>query len=211
MDVILIRHTPVEAVTGICYGRRDVGLAEPCEPAFARVAESLPPLDALVSSPLQRCLRLAQWLAKRERVPLHTDARWQELDFGRWEGQRWDDIGRDDRPLLDRWALDPGSFVAPDGESVRALHLRAQVALSQLGEQAAQAGWQRVGVVTHGGPIRALLAQAMGLGLSKRNALEVPFGHAFALRQQGADGWQRVTLDVVRNEPAPSADSLCAP
>lgn len=218
MDVVLIRHTAVQAERGTCYGRQDVPLAEPLAPAFERAAQPLPALDAVFTSPLQRCAQLATWLAARHGAPLHTDPRWQELDFGQWEGRSWHDIGREHRPLLDRWALDPGSFVAPGGESVHGLHLRVQVALQGLREQALRAGWQRVAVVTHGGPIRVLLAHAMGLGLAKVNALEVPFGHAFALRRTPRDAsWQRTTLDAVRAEAAsvqPAVDddtAACAP
>ncbi|MEO8296516.1 MAG: alpha-ribazole phosphatase family protein [Burkholderiales bacterium] len=200
MDVLLIRHTAVDAEPGTCYGRRDVPLVEPCETAFQWLDGGLPAIDAVVSSPLRRCARLGQWLAARRGVPLSHDARWQELDFGQWEGRRWDDIGRTQRSALDRWALDPLGFVAPGGESVRALHLRVQAGLHELHARATTAGWRRVAVVSHGGPIRALLAQAMGLAATKINALDIPCGGAFALRRVDA-GWQRVTLETVRCGP----------
>lgn len=210
MDVLLIRHTPVDAAPGTCYGRRDVLLARPVEAHFERLEAALPRVDAVVSSPLRRCHELAHWLAQRRGVALETDPRWQELDFGQWEGRRWDDIGRTQRAALDRWALDPLGFVAPGGESVQTLHQRAQAALAELHGRAAAEGWQRVAVVTHGGPIRALLAQAMGLAPVKINALNVPFGGVFGLRPDRGS-WRRVTLDEVRAAAASVVFGAVAP
>jgi alpha-ribazole phosphatase len=197
MDVLLIRHTPVDAAPGTCYGRRDLPLLQPALAAFEAVEAALPPVDHVVGSPLRRCSELTHWLAQRRGVAVTLEPRWQELDFGQWEGRRWDDIGRTQRAALNRWALDPMGFAAPGGESVRALHVRTQAALASLRGHAAAQGWRRVAVVTHGGPIRTLLTQAMGSGSTKMNALEVPFGGLFALRHAQGD-WRRVTLEQVR-------------
>lgn len=200
MEIILIRHTAVDAEPGTCYGQLDVPLAEPAEEAFAQVAQRLPPVQAVVSSPLQRCARLAAWLAQRSDMPLWTDERWRELDFGAWEGRRWATL---ERHRMDQWALDPWGFCAPQGESVRGMHLRVRAALAALRVKADLNGWQRVAVVTHGGPIRLLLAELMGLAPMKVNALQVPLGGLFALRR-GPHGWQTAPLHEMR-EPRPAA------
>lgn len=198
MEIILIRHTAVAAAPGTCYGHQDVPLAEPVQGAFEQVAQRLPSVHAVATSPLRRCAQLAGWLAERGGVPLLPDDRWRELDFGAWEGQRWDAL---ERHRLDQWALDPWGFAAPQGESVRAMHLRVRAALASLRVKADLAGWQRVAVVTHGGPIRVLLAELMGLAPMKVNALEIPFGGVFGLRR-GAQGWQTAPMHELR-EPRP--------
>jgi alpha-ribazole phosphatase len=201
MEVILIRHTAVAVEPGTCYGHRDVPLAEPAEEAFERIAQRLPGVQAVASSPLQRCARLAGWLAAREGLPLLTDERWREMDFGAWEGQRWSAL---ERHRIDQWALDPWGFEAPQGESVRAMHLRVRAALAALRVKADLAGWRRVAVVTHGGPIRVLLAELMGLAPMKVNALEIPFGGLFGLRR-GPEGWQTVPVGDFRETSQPAA------
>lgn len=201
MEIILIRHTAVAAEPGTCYGQRDVPLAEPTDEAFEQVAYRLPEVQAVATSPLQRCARLAHWLAARSGVPLLTDDRWRELDFGAWEGQRWSQI---ERHLLDQWALDPWGFSAPEGESVRSMHLRVRAALAALRVKADVNGWRRVAVVTHGGPIRLLLAELMGLAPMKVNALQVPFGGVFGLRR-GAQGWETVPMNELREPRAAPA------
>lgn len=201
MDIILIRHTPVAAEPGTCYGQRDVPLAEPTQDAFEQVAQRLPEVQAVASSPLQRCARLAAWLAERAGVPQFSDERWRELDFGAWEGRRWSEI---ERHRLDQWALDPWGFCAPQGESVRGMHLRVRAALAALRVKADVNGWRRVAVVTHGGPIRLLLAELMGLAPMKVNALEIPFGGVFGLRR-GPQGWHTVPMNELReSRPAPA-------
>jgi alpha-ribazole phosphatase len=199
MDIILIRHTAVAAEPGTCYGQRDVPLAEPVHDAFEQLAQRLPSVQAVATSPLQRCARLASWLADRAELPLVSDERWRELDFGAWEGQRWSLL---ERHRIDQWALDPWGFQAPQGESVRGMHLRVRAALAALRVKADLQGWQRVAVVTHGGPIRVLLAELMGLAPMKVNALQIPFGGMFGLRR-GPQGWQTLPMHELR-EPRPA-------
>ena len=91
MNIYLLRHTAV-ALSGVCYGRSDVALAAGWRRDFARCAAKLPPhlrrRAVVYSSPSSRCLRLARYLS----ADVQTDARLMELDFGAWEGCRWDAI-----------------------------------------------------------------------------------------------------------------------
>ena len=70
------------------------------------------------------------------------------MDFGRWEGLRWDDV---DRAALDQWAADPLHFRPPGGES-------ASMLLERVAAFVADRAWQPLVIVTHGGVIRAMLA-----------------------------------------------------
>lgn len=101
--MMLLRHTQPDVAAGICYGRSDLDLA-PCFADTARgIIDTLPDVSRIVSSPLTRCLRLAQFVAQARALPLHIDPRLSEMDFGTWEGQPWDAIPRDQ---LDAWARD---------------------------------------------------------------------------------------------------------
>lgn len=201
MDIILIRHTAVAAEPGTCYGQQDVPLAEPVDHAFQQIAQRLPAVCAVATSPLQRCSRMAHWLSQQRGVPLLSDERWRELDFGAWEGKRWSTL---ERHRIDQWALDPWGFAAPEGESVRGMHLRVRAALAALRVKADLQGWKRLAVVTHGGPIRVLMAELMGLAPMKVNALEIPFGGMFGLRR-GARGWETVPMHELREPQLPQA------
>jgi len=73
--------------------------------------------NAVVTSPLRRAADVGRWLAAwgwSHRI----DARLSELDFGEWDGQTWEQIGK---PAVDAWMGEFSEFRPGDGESVSAL------------------------------------------------------------------------------------------
>jgi alpha-ribazole phosphatase len=152
MRVVLIRHLPPPIAPGICYGRLDIGVHPDSVADMPRLAAD-PAFEGSLrvwTSPAQRCRVLADAIAGTLSAPLSTDPRLLELDFGNWEGKAWDDVPR---PALDRWAADPVTFQAPGGESGAQLIERVQgfhAALCRDGQDCA--------VVTHGGPLKILIA-----------------------------------------------------
>ena len=64
MEVILIRHTSVDVLPGVCYGQTDVPLKPTFEQEAAVTQENLKaflPFDHVYTSPLTRCVRLATY------------------------------------------------------------------------------------------------------------------------------------------------------
>ncbi|ABI60967.1 histidine phosphatase family protein [Granulibacter bethesdensis] len=159
MQLALIRHTRPAIADGLCYGRLDVPLADDREETARTILAQLTDMrDAMiVSSPALRCQWLANWLADWlaghiQPPGIMIDPRLQELDFGDWEGSRWDDI---DRATLDDWAASPDDFTPPNGESIRTLRHR----IDQIWAEWMRDRQNRI-VVTHGGPLRILCALA---------------------------------------------------
>jgi alpha-ribazole phosphatase len=147
VGLILLRHTRPVGSDGVCYGATDLALGGDLAAEARRLAVQLPAVTAILSSPLQRCLRLAEGLGAARGLAVAADARLAELDFGRWEGLRWDRVPRDE---LDAWAADLTGARPHGGETVAEMAARVATALA-----AAPAGAL---VVTHMGPIRAALA-----------------------------------------------------
>ncbi len=146
MALILVRHTRPLVDHGVCYGRTDLGVA-PSFPAEAqKVLERLAVPETLVSSPLRRCRALARHLAAAFGLEPTYDDRLRELDFGRWEGQRWNDIPRTER---DAWARDLLHARPHGGETVQELVTRVTEVLSELRARAGNCV-----AVTHAGVIR---------------------------------------------------------
>jgi len=154
MALILLRHTRPEGAEGLCYGRTDLPLAADFEAEAARLARNLPPFARILTSPLSRCLRLAEALAVARARPLSVDARLAEMDFGRWEGQAWAAIARSE---LDAWAADLTGARPHGGETVAEMAARSRAAL-----RAAMAGPVPALVVSHAGIIKAALAAGQG-------------------------------------------------
>ena len=179
MELILLRHPVVAAPAGTCYGQADLPLREPMEPPLAQVLQALPAgIDALWTSPLQRARTLAEALAPALGCAPQTDARWQELHFGDWEGRPWSAI---DRAESDPWAADPEHRAPPGGETLAALRARVHAAMDALAEQSAT----RALVVAHAGPIRVALARARGHVATEALAQPLAFGGLTVLRHDG--------------------------
>ena len=153
LSIALVRHPAVARAAGRCYGRLDLPLADLA--SIAPIVTALAPMRGATihSSPLARCRLVAETLAASwAQAPPIADARLMEMDFGAWEGRLWDDIPR---PDLDRWAADLAGFAAPGGETGATLVTRVTAFWHTLTDQPGPHV-----VVTHGGPLKVLLALA---------------------------------------------------
>lgn len=176
MDLVLIRHAHPAVDDGVCYGRLDLPLAEPMSPpadaiaaavSTAASANGVPPAQRIVCSPAQRAHVTAQRIAQAcmaqpgaTAPTIDRDARLHELDFGAWEGRRWDAVPREG---LDRWAADLMDARPHGGESARMANARvAEWADSLQRSASARCLW----VVGHAGPMRMLAAHWLDLPLS---------------------------------------------
>jgi alpha-ribazole phosphatase len=151
--VTLVRHTRLEIAPGLCYGRRDVDVATTFEADARDVLRQIGQCQHVYTSHATRCQKLAAVIAQRHHTPLHIDERLHELDFGDWDGMRWNEINRS---ALDQWAADISGFQMPNGESGEMLMQRAAAFFSAVLCNAKEA----TVVVSHGGTLRALLAVA---------------------------------------------------
>lgn len=129
----LVRHARPLIEPERCYGRLEVAAdAQATEEAARTLHQALLPLRGQLEiwhSPLQRCEQLVYSLKSIE--PIFTsklDARLQEMDFGNWEGQRWDDIGQ---AAVDEWAQNLALHAPGGGESLAQMLCRVQQALQQ--------------------------------------------------------------------------------
>lgn len=142
MNVYFIRHTEVDVPQGVCYGRTDVPLKTSFEIEAQSVKcklEHIEP-DAVFSSPLSRCTRLANYCGF-EKIAL--DNRLMELDFGTWENRRWNDLD------MSVWEVDWINNPAPEGESFIDMYWRVAGFLDELKNNE----YQNVAIFTHGGVI----------------------------------------------------------
>ncbi|RQZ29006.1 alpha-ribazole phosphatase [Burkholderia sp. Bp9090] len=194
MDLVLIRHPAVAVEQGVCYGRSDVPLAAPAEAGARTMRERLAalgaPLPAQVwTSPLTRCASVAERLAHAFDVPLRRDAGWQEMDFGAWELQRWDNI---DRAALDAWAADLMHACAHGGESVAQFVERVARVAGEVA-QADAPQW----AITHAGVIRAFASHALRVPLDTLLSRSVPTSGVVWLRMEdAARTWEVVHWDA---------------
>ena len=124
------RHAKA-AVEGTCYGRHDVPTELAADDVADRIlrqlgADSTWALSAVWSSPAARCREPAAALADRLEVPLRVSEALFEIDFGEWEGRRWDVLERDDGERLARWMADWQHKAPPGGETLGELEERVR-------------------------------------------------------------------------------------
>ncbi|MFP6559903.1 alpha-ribazole phosphatase [Paraburkholderia sp. B3] len=194
MDLVLIRHPAVAVEAGVCYGASDVALAGDAAQEASALAGRLDTLGAraparIESSPLTRCAHVANALGTTHGVVPRIDARLAEMDFGAWELQRWDAIGREQ---IDAWAADFDHARPHGGESVAQFEARVRAWFDEGASVAApgrplpleDVAW----VVTHAGVIRAMTACALGLSLSRCVRWRLEYGALVWLRREARGG-----------------------
>lgn len=171
----LIRHTQADIAPGICYGHTDIDVAEYFHAEAEQVANWLSPPDLIITSPLLRCRRLAEFLAARHGCELRKHAALKEMNFGDWESRPWREIARSE---IDAWSGDVLHYAPPNGESAQQLMLRVQTLLQDI-QRLPQ---QHVALVAHGGSIRAVLALLAEIPLAQTLQWQIDYGAVISSR-----------------------------
>ena len=169
--VLLIRHGRTSANTaGVLAGRSsgvvldEVGHRQVAE-AAARISDV--PVKAVVTSPLRRCRQTAQALvaSRAEDCPIQVEQGLVECGYGDWTGKSLRELSKD--KLWGAVQHQPSAVRFPGGESMAEMSARAVGAVrawdARLGtEHGPDAVWA---AVSHGDPIKAILADALGMHL----------------------------------------------
>lgn len=135
-----------------------------------QIAERLAhlPIDAVYSSPLERCLETAEPLARRLGLPVQPLPAVGEVRYGAWQGANLHELAK-----LPEWRTvqhAPSRFQFPDGEALRDVQARAVGALEQL---AAEHPEGCLAVFSHADVIKLVLAHYMGMHLDQFQRLGV--------------------------------------
>ncbi len=161
--VWLIRHAePDAAVHGRCYGSLDASLSQGGRERAAALGERLAaePLAAIYSSPRRRAIETAEAIATHHRLDVITAPDFRELDFGDFEGRTYDDIAATHPDVYRQWMETPTEVRFPNGESFALMRVRVLNAYRAL---LAHHDDQTIAIVAHGGVIRIILADALGI------------------------------------------------
>jgi probable phosphomutase (TIGR03848 family) len=171
--VLLVRHgltaTTGQVLTGWTPG---IGLDERGKTQAEKLATRLEQvdLDAIVTSPLQRCCETARAIADRRSGPkIEEDERLGECGYGEWTGKALKDLEKD--PLWPVVQQHPSAVTFPGGESMLGMQHRAVSAVrehnARLGEHATYL------ICSHGDVIKAIVADSLGLHLDQSQRIQV--------------------------------------
>jgi alpha-ribazole phosphatase len=173
LEIYLIRHTSVGVSKAVCYGKSDVALSENFVYEKTEVYEKLHKAGAFshtsniffYSSPLTRCANLADYIKthSQNKTPLILDHRIQEMDFGDWEMQKWDNLPIDS---FQTWMNAFVTTTVPNGERFLDLYDRTTNFIYDLvkkHENTESLQSQVIFVFAHAGSIRTMISHCLGM------------------------------------------------
>jgi broad specificity phosphatase PhoE len=131
------------------------------------------PISAVYTSPSIRALETARPIAAAHDLePIEHEAL-REIDFGLLEGLTFDEISTSHEELFQTWMRSPTDVRFPGGESFVEVRRRVLAAAAALRDRHRS---QTIAVVSHGGPIRAILADALELPAEAVFRLDLRYG-----------------------------------
>jgi probable phosphomutase (TIGR03848 family) len=175
--VLLVRHGLTAATGTVLTGRMPgIGLddrgREQARALGARLATV--PLDAIVTSTLERCVQTATAVAAARdgnQVAVQEDERFAEVGYGDWTGQPLKRLAKE--PLWRVVQAHPSAvrFPGPGGESLAGVQERAVAAIrdwnARLGPKATYL------VCSHGDVIKSIIADSLGMHLDMFQRIQV--------------------------------------
>lgn len=181
-----MRHGATEwNVNKRAQGQADVPLTDLGRSQAKETARTLSSfeIDAVYSSDLSRSIDTAKAIADEHGLEVATDPAFREIDQGEWTGLPVDEIRK---RWPEKWGPARHYTARPGGESPQEVRRRALDGLERI---AAQHPDSTVVVVSHGGTIRWLVAEAKGYDDESSSRLRgVSNGGAVVLQAEGADG-----------------------
>jgi probable phosphoglycerate mutase len=159
--LLLVRHGHTDAAGKRLTGRAPgVHLNELGRRQAERLVERLDGvrIDAIVSSPLERCRETAAPLAKARGRAVDVRRAWIEVGYGEWTGRSISQLRR--TKLWRRVMFAPSNVRFPGGESLLEVQGRAVDATLDIADRHARG---TVLVVSHADVIRLLVAHLAGM------------------------------------------------
>ena len=117
-------------------------------------------IDVIYSSDLGRTIETAEIIAEHHGLEVVPAALMRELSFGIWEGMTYDEIIKKWAEEYNKWQDDPYNEKPPEGETLSELCERVSKFLMKAAQDHPDG---RILVVSHAGPIRAILSVLLNL------------------------------------------------
>ena len=160
-------------------------------------------ISAIYSSDLVRASQTAEIIAqgRAQSTTIQVSSAWREISFGAWEGLTYNQIAQE-YPSSLGFFTDPLQHAPPGGESLGDLVRRVQGAYEQMACAAPEGD---IVLVSHGGPLRALLCCLLGIPLERQWQLRLESGSLSAIDRIGGTDTPSATVTLALfNEQSPS-------
>ena len=165
----LLRHGETEG--GNCFrGRTDDVLTDHGWSQLSSAVKGKPAWGEIISSPAKRCAQFAEHLAETHNIPCRQAEWLWEMNFGDWEGATAAELAATDSDRLSAFWQDPINQAPPNGEPFHQFQRRVLGGWHATIQQTSK----KVLLVSHGGPIRLILAETLGMPPQNLMRLEMP-------------------------------------
>ena len=159
--IILVRHGENEWVKQhrLAGWLPDVHLNENGRLQAQSAAERLSHLNiaAIYSSPVERCMETAVFIADSHQLPIQQVEAIGEVRYGKWEGKKIQKLAK--KPLWKTVQHYPSRMQFPKGETLRGVQFRVVEALEKLSQQHVD---ETIIVVSHADLIKLVVAHYLG-------------------------------------------------
>jgi len=145
------------------------------------------PIDAIYCSPQPRTHETAGPVAQARGIAIRTEAAIDEVDLGDWEGRTFDEVR--EQETWQHWCARRGSAQPPGGEPFAGVAQRGYEGLQRLARAHPD---QHVLVVSHGDPLKAMIATCLGLSLDNLEQFDIAPASLSILAM--GEGWSKLYL-----------------
>lgn len=188
-----IRHSKPFNPNDVCYGRMDFDVSptfpEEASKSIAAFLKTGAKPSKLYSSPLLRCLRLAEKASEATGLSIEKENAIQEIHFGSWEGVKLSCVPAEE---MEGWKKDLRGFRFPGGENFYDVDSRVSKFLDSFPEES-EILW-----VTHAGVIASL--QHFACGVPDNDFVEGKFSYTMVTRfdlTRNSEGHYRGTFEKI--------------
>ncbi len=186
MRLLLVRHGQTAwHASSRHVGKMDIPLDETGKKQAKLIAERFESekIDVIFSSPLSRCLEIAQAVASSRKLNAQTDERLAEMDLGEWSGKTYLEVSERYGNIVEQWHNNPASLVPPNGESL--LRVRERV-LSWVDFAWSNYTWSNIFVSSHSTPIRLIISELIGLPFERMFSFQLDLASVSIIAYNGA-------------------------
>jgi len=185
-EIIFIRHSSLSVPRGICYGFSNIDVSINFSNEADKLKRNLNGFkpDLVISSPLQRCVKLA---AKMFDSDLEINQGLKEVNYGDWEGKQWEEIKVKGDNL---WMYANTSNQPPNGESFAELKDRVVNQLDSILNRKED----KIAVICHGGVMRSILSHLLKTPLEVTRSYHIHYT-GFVKFINTREGWRLSELN----------------
>lgn len=166
MPIFLIRHAETDwNEEGRIQGDLDIPLnskgldqAKQLQKRFKSIQ-----FDSIFSSDLKRAIQTAEFLPKSSEIPIITDDRLRERDYGIWKELTWDEVRLKFPEEYRNVRMNPVTASPPHGENLQEVSDRVLQFFSEIEEFKNQ----NTAIVSHNSPLMIIIAHLKGLELDE--------------------------------------------